>query len=56
MKKEKKQTIKCDVDTCKHLNGNNELCNLDEIKVSTCNDEIEKEATICDSYKPKKDD
>ena len=33
-KMKKKQSIKCDVDSCKY-NSNNQECNLDEIKVSS---------------------
>lgn len=55
MKKENKQTIKCDVSTCRHLNNEKELCDLGEIKVCNCKNEAEKEATMCDSYKAKED-
>jgi hypothetical protein len=56
MKKENKQTIKCDVSSCKYLSDEKELCELGEIKVSNCKDKAEKEATMCDSYKAKKDE
>ena len=32
-----------------------ECCSLREIKVSNCNQNKEKEATMCDSYSPRKD-
>ncbi len=50
----KKQNIKCDVDSCKY-NGNNQQCTLDEIKVSSnCDcpkDEVcNQEETVCCSF------
>lgn len=49
----KKQKIKCDVDSCKHQNSDDKVCELDEIKVScTCNnDECEcNDETVCESF------
>lgn len=49
----KKQKIKCDVDSCKHQNSDDKVCELDEIKVScTCNnDECEcNDKTVCESF------
>ena len=54
MKKDK-QTIKCDVYDCKNCIVEDMCCNLKEIKVSNCNKNKEKEATMCDSYSPRKD-
>ncbi len=51
-KKEQKQTIKCDVESCTY-NDNDNNCQLDEIKVScNCsnNDVSDKEETICNSF------
>ena len=50
-----KQNIKCDVYDCKHCDLEVECCSLREIKVSNCNQNKEKEATMCDSYSPRKD-
>lgn len=49
----KKQKIKCDVESCKHQNTDEKMCELDEIKVScTCNnDECEcNDETVCESF------
>ncbi len=50
----KKQQIKCDVETCKFQNCENELCELDEIKVSSsCEKESpikDKKGTACASF------
>ena len=49
----KKQKIKCDVESCKHQNTDEKICELDEIKVScTCNnDEYEcNDETVCESF------
>lgn len=59
MSKDKKQTIKCNVESCKFNNSDDNKCELDEIQVSCtcdnddcrCNDE-----TICDSFEEKNDD
>jgi hypothetical protein len=50
----KKQLIKCNVYNCAHCICDNNLCNLEEIKVSDCNNEEKKESTICDSYRKRK--
>lgn len=50
-----KQTIKCDVYNCKYCDLEESFCSLNEIKVSNCNKNKEKEGTMCDSYKSRKD-
>lgn len=50
----KKQKINCQVYDCKYCNCEDDICNLDAIKVCNCNDEKKKEATMCDSYKKTK--
>ena len=53
MDKENKQTIKCDVHTCKYNNTDNHMCELDEVKIScTCdNDDCDNtNDTICYSF------
>ena len=53
MAKKKKSTIKCDVESCKHQNTEEGLCELDEIKVSCecSNDDCkENQETICESF------
>lgn len=54
MKKDR-QTIKCDVFDCKNCDVNEMCCSLKEIKVSNCNQNKEKEATMCASYDVRKD-
>lgn len=52
-KKNTNKNIKCDVDTCKHNNKNEECCELESVKIScTCNnDECEcTEETVCQSF------
>lgn len=46
------QKIKCDVENCKYNDNSDEMCELDEIKVSCdCNnDKADKENTICNSF------
>ena len=45
------QKINCDVTSCKYNDADEELCTLEEIKVSNQKDNSEeKEDTICDSY------
>lgn len=59
MGKTKKDKIKCDVESCKHNNPDEEVCELDSIKVTcTCNnDECEcSENTVCDSFKCSEDE
>lgn len=58
MKKEKSSkcnsSIKCDVETCKYNDNEEEKCTLEEIKVScTCDncDCTNKDETICKSFK-----
>jgi len=49
------QNIKCNVSKCKFNNTNDELCELDEIKISCDCDKCDcKEKTICYSYKERK--
>ena len=45
------QKIKCNVYDCSHCNCDHKECKLKEIKVCNCNDNKNKEATMCDSYK-----
>ncbi len=55
----KKQKIKCDVESCKHQNTEDEVCELNEIKVScNCNnDECESnDETVCESFESVEDD
>ena len=52
-KKKTNKNIKCDVDTCKHNNKDEECCELESVKIScTCNnDECEcTEETVCQSF------
>lgn len=53
MKKDK-QNIKCDVYDCMHCDIEYTCCNLKEIKVSNCNNNQDKESTMCDSYDKRK--
>ena len=56
MKKESKQTIKCNVANCKYNDDTKYLCILKEIDVScTCSKEkcTDKLETICNSFKEK---
>ncbi len=58
MSKDKKQTIKCDVHSCKYNNTEDNFCDLDEIKFScTCdNDDCEcTNDTICYSFEEDED-
>lgn len=51
---ENKQLIKCDVKTCKFNNTDDELCNLNIIKVSTINNDCHnKKETKCNSFEYK---
>lgn len=52
---EKKQIIKCNVYDCKHCDVENIVCSLKEIKVCNCNHDSNKQSTMCDSYKTRKD-
>ena len=52
---DKKQTIKCNVYDCKYCNVDNIICNLKEIKISNCNHNSNKESTMCENYKARKD-
>ena len=51
---EKNQTIKCNVYDCKHCDVDNIVCNLKEIKVSNSSHNLNKESTMCASYKTRK--
>lgn len=51
--KNNKQTINCDVHDCYYCNCESNCCSLKEIKISNCNNNKNKEATICDSYNRK---
>ena len=46
------KSIKCDVESCKFQNNDDNYCTLEEIKVTSSTDDEEqnKEDTICDSY------
>lgn len=48
--------IACDVKDCKYNNCDCMHCTLEEIKVCNCDDDETKEATMCDSYKCKKEE
>ncbi len=54
---EKKQTIKCNVEGCEHINDDATYCTLEEIQISCDTDEpadcSDKDETLCDSYDPK---
>jgi len=52
--KKNEQKIKCDVFECRHCICDECICNLDEIKVSNCNNNKDKESTMCDSFKKRK--
>lgn len=54
MKKEQK--IDCSVHDCKHCNCDKDVCKLENIKVCNCKGDGQKETTMCDSYKEKKED
>lgn len=57
MNQEEKQnpSIGCTVYDCEHCNCNEDVCQLDKIKVCHCKNTEEKEATMCDSYQKKVD-
>ncbi len=51
----KKSKIKCDVESCVHQNNDEKVCELDSIKVSSCEDcnddeVVENEQTVCESF------
>ncbi|HIT09993.1 MAG TPA: DUF1540 domain-containing protein [Candidatus Onthousia faecigallinarum] len=51
----KRQSIKCDVESCKYQNENLGACSLEEIKVSSncgcpSNDVSDCEETVCSSF------
>lgn len=49
--KDSNQKINCDVTSCKYNDSDEELCTLEEIKVSNEDESSEeKKDTICDSY------
>jgi len=53
-----KQTIKCNVESCKFQDSEKEICELDSIKVETlCDDECSTECdeTCCGSFECDKD-
>ncbi len=51
----KNQTIKCNVETCRHNDCDKMVCQLDEIKVDCgCDDPNCKADTICDSFEEEK--
>ena len=53
----KNQKIKCNVETCKHNDCEQELCQLSEIKVGCgCDDTNCKDDTICVSFEEEKND
>lgn len=49
-------SIKCDVESCKYNNQDDNYCTLNEVKISSscdgCN--AKKKETICDSFKARK--
>ena len=51
-KKMSSKNIKCEVESCKHNNKDDNYCTLKEIKISsTCKaKDTNKEETICDSF------
>ena len=49
------QKINCNVYDCKFCNLKRDKCELEEIQVCNCGDNLKKEATMCDSYKARKD-
>lgn len=51
---EKIQQIKCDVYDCRFCDTDTISCSLKKIKVSNCNHNNNKEATMCDSFKRRK--
>lgn len=52
--KKKEQKINCEVFDCNYCNCDDCKCELEEIKVCNCADNENKEATMCDSYKKRK--
>ena len=59
MKKNKKGNgnISCDVETCKHNNCEDGMCELESIQVTCNNDECEcTESTVCDSFECSNED
>lgn len=58
-KKKCSSKIKCDVESCKHQNNEEGICNLEEIQISCdCNnDDCECcEETVCQSFECSDDD
>lgn len=51
----KDQKIDCTVYDCRYCDCDNDNCTLKSIKVCSCDCGEDKEATMCDSYKEKKD-
>ena len=53
--KKNHQSIKCNVDTCKHNDCKSKMCQLDVIKIGSCNGCTNcKDDTICDSFEDNK--
>ena len=52
--KKKDQKINCEVFDCNYCNCDDCKCELEEIKVCNCSNNENKEATMCDSYKKRK--
>ena len=50
---QKNQKINCNVHDCKHCNCDKDECSLIKIKVCNCNDNCDKESTMCNSYDKK---
>ncbi len=56
MAKKKNQTIKCDVESCKHCDCDHLECTLNEIKVANQKKEAScEEDTICSSFDCRKE-
>lgn len=54
--KKKNQKIKCDVESCKHNNCDEMVCELSEIKVGCgCKCPNCKDDTVCDSFEEEKE-
>lgn len=51
----KNQIIRCNVYDCKYCDTENITCSLKEIKVANCSHNLNKESTMCDNYKIRKD-
>lgn len=51
----KDQKIECDVHECEYCDCDIDCCSKDGIKVCNCNEDKNKESTMCDSFKCKED-